>query len=48
MNISVGLNFITGIMLGIEHVQFENIHHLVIDLFFIRFIIEFENQESCG
>lgn len=42
MNVSVGLNFITGIMLGFEHVHVDEIHHIVIDLLFVRFIIEFE------
>jgi hypothetical protein len=42
MNVSVGMNFITGMMLGFEYVHVDNIHHIVIDLLFVRFIVEFE------
>lgn len=44
MNISVSLYFITGIMLGIEHVLVDDTHHVVIDLLFIRFTIEVEKE----
>ncbi len=46
MNVEVGMNFITGIMLGFEHVYVDEIHHIVIDLFFLRFVIELEFEQD--
>lgn len=45
MNFSISLGFITGMMLGFEHAYVDDIHHLVIDIFFVRFIIEFGQGE---
>jgi hypothetical protein len=43
MSISIDLNFITGLMLGFEHVCVEDSNYIVIDILFVRIVIEIEN-----
>jgi len=46
MSFSIGLNLITGIMVGFEHVCDEDdINYLVFDFLFVRIIVEFEKGE---
>jgi dolichyl-phosphate-mannose--protein O-mannosyl transferase len=42
MNFSISVGFITGIMLGFEHAHVDDIHYILIDVLFVRFIIEIE------
>lgn len=41
MTISLGINFITGIMFGFEHYHDseDEVHYLIVDILFIRFLI---------
>ena len=38
----VSFNFITGMMVGFEWVELEDVNYIAIDLFIIRIVIGFE------
>ena len=42
MSLSIGANLITGIMMGFEYAYVEEVHYVVIDILFLRLVIEVE------
>lgn len=40
MTVSIGANLITGMMLGFEYAEVEEVHYIVIDILFFRLVIE--------
>jgi hypothetical protein len=45
MEVRIGFNIITGMMVGFEHVHLEDIHYLVFDFLFLRLTFEFESGD---
>ena len=44
MYFSLSMSLITGCMLGIEHAYVDDIHHIVVDILFVRILFEFAGE----